>query len=310
MTPSEQAEKLRDSQVDMLLKIALIRKEGGNEQEALKRVKEAAALDLESTASRVLVLGNTARESKAFYYSLALEQYREAKNPEGEAKTLVLIGRTYVSAAGANPEDKEKEYEKAIEYFQNGLKLYERVGNNADTVNVWWSIGSAYSQLQNFEQSVAAYRQALEIAAMNKDKRLQGRALYYIATNEEKQGLKDKAIESYMRAQLLATETKDFTFELGAARAIARLKGSASPSPTPSPRPTPSLNPAPGPESEGALLSAVPEASRYRTGNSATFRLDELIFALRPCQSDRLCLYFNSSTFDFGSKAMFSDAWQ
>jgi len=307
-TISEPSERLRDSQIDMLLKIAAINKERGNDRQALNRVHEAASLDLGTTADKVLALGNNARDSKTFYYLLALAQYREAKKPEGEAKTNVLLGRTLVSNAAASPEDSIKDYEKAIAYFQEARKLYTGLGNNQEIADVWWAIGSAYFQLKNYDQSLVAYRSALEIATTNNDKRLQGRTLYYIAKNEESQGLKQQAIDSYSRAQTLAREVKDLTFEMNAAKALTKIKGSLNPSLAPSPRLSPAPNPAPAPESEGRLLSPATEVGRYSNGDRATARADELIFALRPCQSDRLCLYFNSSTFDFGLKAMFSNA--
>jgi hypothetical protein len=305
----EEAKKQRDSQIDMLLKIAAIHKGSGNEQKALSKVSEAAKIDLESTADKVIVLGNNAKDSKSWYYSLAVKQYHEANKPEGEAATLVLIGRTYVNAANrANLEDRPREYEKALEYYQDGLKLYEKLRNSTQAATVLTLIGLTYYQLNNIEQSLSAYKRVLEIAQGAKDKKLQGRTLYNIAKGEEKQGLKEQAIASYTLAQSLAKEAKDRATDLNAGRAISRLKGSTGPSP--SPTPTPSPKPAPSPGSQGALLSAVTEVGRHPKGDRSTFGVDDLILSQRSCQrEDSFCLYFNS-TFDFGLKAIVSDTRQ
>jgi len=263
----EQRKKRRDAHIDMLLKIAAIYKARDNEEnekQALLKVREAAKLDLTTTADKLLALAGDAEDSKSWYYSLALQQYHDAKNYNGEAETLTKLGNTYVLSAVSNPEtDRVKEYEKALEYFQQAVKLYDQTGNGTMKAGALNAMGAAYYQLMDPDKSIETYKRALEILTPNGDKRLQGRAHYGIGRAQEKKVLKEQAIASYTLARMFARESRDINTDMNAAKGLSRLRSSSLPSPSPAPSPSPV--PSPGtqftshPINSGAFVTPVAE---------------------------------------------------
>jgi len=271
----EQAKTRRDEEIDMLLKIAGIYHDRKDDSRARRKVDDAAAVDLEGTADKLKTLGfMESQPAKAsWYYLLAVQEYHDAGKTKEEADTLAIIGRQYAMVAVRKPDDlRPKEYEKAFEFFQKALALYETLGDNAERANICVSIGSAYYTMNKPEESVAAYQKALEFAKAAGNKKWQGRALYGIGRYQAKQGLKQQAIESLTLAQQFSREGHDPVYERNARMMLLSLRG--TPSATPSPNPIPSASPTPvaGP-GKVRLEVANPEFSDWLKLRSENVRL-------------------------------------
>ncbi len=107
---------------------------------------------------------STSPEKAHKYANKALKLAKKLSYKQGLATSLYHIGRIYYYWS---------EYEKAIEYYQQSLKIYEELANSPDSAEATsgkkgiaislGNIGVVYTHLSNYKKSIEYYKKSLKI---------------------------------------------------------------------------------------------------------------------------------------------------
>ncbi|MBK6967103.1 MAG: tetratricopeptide repeat protein, partial [Bacteroidales bacterium] len=124
-------------------------------------------------------------------FTLAIDVWQKANDPNGEAKLLFKIGRNW---------DLSGKSGKAIACYQNALKIEQSLGNKKDIGINLYHIGCSYDDLSNYRAAEdftqQAYGQFKEIG----DDYRAGICLNNLGNIQNSQGNNPKALEYYLAA--------------------------------------------------------------------------------------------------------------
>jgi len=141
------------------------------------------------------------------YYNEALDAYREVKDQDGATNMLDYLGMIYRHLG---------EYEKAISYFEQVLSFLKSSnvpGGDLQACNTMSSIAVSYSDLSQYDKSIAVGTQELELARRIGNRHAQSTALNNMATDYTYLGQFDKAIDILQQLLPLAREEKNAAME-------------------------------------------------------------------------------------------------
>jgi tetratricopeptide (TPR) repeat protein len=122
------------------------------------------------------------------------------KNKKYHGTTLGNIGTAYIRLG---------EIRKAIEYYENALKISKEIGDKHIEGNSLGNLGNAYSQLGEARKAITYYEQAWEISLESRDKHGEECHLGNLGTAYRHLGEARKAIEYYEKALKISEETED-----------------------------------------------------------------------------------------------------
>jgi tetratricopeptide (TPR) repeat protein len=88
----------------------------------------------------------------------ALDWYKAADLPEGEAQALGALGHLF---------EKRKDYSKAIELQNQALQLYQKVGNLAGVADIFENIASIEEDRGAYKNALNGFRRALSLNIAN-----------------------------------------------------------------------------------------------------------------------------------------------
>ena len=109
------------------------------------------------------------------------------------------------------------DYAKAIDYYNQSIKIAEEIGDKAEIVPSLNNIGMIYKEQGNYAKAIDYYTQSLKINEEVGDRKVVAASLIFIGNVYENQGDFTKALEYGSRALSIAQE-------IGA---TARIKGAA-----------------------------------------------------------------------------------
>lgn len=102
---------------------------------------------------------------KAYEYNqLALSKYQILKDTNNIAKVLNHLGSLYNSrqyCEKRTAEETRTDYETALNYYKQSLKLLELVKSKEGIVNVWSNIGNVYRRMGNLNQAMEYVQKAV-----------------------------------------------------------------------------------------------------------------------------------------------------
>ena len=155
----------------------------------------------------VNLLNNVANEYRATEPFKALDYCEEAQKharnlgyKKGIAEAVINIGRIH---------DQQGSYERAIQNYLEGLKLYEELNDKRQTALTMNFLGIAYSKRANSRQSMASYEKAIAIYLEINDKRGLAQTLGNIANLYSENGDDRVALTYYKKALALQRELGD-----------------------------------------------------------------------------------------------------
>ncbi|WP_019500764.1 tetratricopeptide repeat protein [Pseudanabaena sp. PCC 6802] len=145
-----------------------------------------------------------------YQYQEAIESYqsvlpilRQMNNQEEEANVLGNLGDTYRSLG---------EYQQAIEFYQQALPIFRQIGSCSEELKALKNqafrkealtlvhLGSIHLTLNQFEQAIEYYQQALPIFQQVRNFEIEPTALVGIASTCENLSQFEQAIEYYQKA--------------------------------------------------------------------------------------------------------------
>jgi CHAT domain-containing protein/lipopolysaccharide biosynthesis regulator YciM len=144
----------------------------------------------------------------------ALEDFKKTDNLRGQGIALNNIGANY---NGLN------QYQKAIDNFQQSLKIVREVKDQRIEGIALGSLGSTYRLLGKYDKAIEFHLQALTIKREIKDRLGEGQSLGNLGNAYYSLGKYDKAIEFHLQSLAIFREIKD---RLGEGKALGNL-GSA-----------------------------------------------------------------------------------
>ncbi len=159
--------------------------------------KEGIADALNNIGIHYLNLGNI--DQALDHYKRALEIRREIGDIDDIASSLNNIGDAYSDHLG--------ESDRALPYFLEALKLQEEHGNNDLVFALQMNIGILYSDLNNQSKAMEYYQKGLDIADKIGDNWGKAKAFNYMGTAYLKSGNYTKAEQFFNQSLELARKT-------------------------------------------------------------------------------------------------------
>jgi signal transduction histidine kinase len=101
-----------------------------------------------------------------------------------------------------------RNYEKAIEYYQESIKLNEKIGNQAGILSIYSNLGLIYADKQEYEKSFFYFEKVLVSRKKNKEEGLRS-SLINIAVITNKLEKYNQSIDYLEEALMLAREKYD-----------------------------------------------------------------------------------------------------
>src|SRR6476661_7720962 len=153
----------------------------------------AAAATKALTEGFELYLQGTAESLRKAIAKLeeALKLYGETSENEGQALTLLLLGKVY---------DDLGEKQKALEYYSQSLPLLRAVGDRREEAITLISIGTVYSELGEKQKALEYYSQSLPLQRAVGDRGGEASTLNNIGLAYSALGETQKALEYYSQS--------------------------------------------------------------------------------------------------------------
>ena len=165
------------------------------------QAQSKSAEQLIAEADRIASSGASESLKKAVdLLTQALDLYRTAKNPTGEAVALNKLAIAYDSLA---------QKERALESYNQSLSILRQIGNRHGEALVLGNIGLLYSSLGEVERALEYYRQALAIFKATADRHAEALILNNVGRIYDSRGEPSKALEYYQQALALWKATGD-----------------------------------------------------------------------------------------------------
>ena len=186
-------------------------------EEALKLSREAG--DNQGQAVSLVALGrvydNLGENHKSLeYYSQSLPLFRAVGDRGGEALALNNIGLVY-SELG--------EQQKALEYYSQSLPLTRAVGNPSGEATTLNNIGSVYSALGEKQKALEYYSQSLHLSRALGDRGREASTLNNIGNIYSALGENQKALEYYSQSLPLTRAVGDRKQEANTLTSIGNI---------------------------------------------------------------------------------------
>ena len=190
--------------------------------------------DVENTVNTYKVIAGDLEEGdlKSRYYELGAAEYHRAGKLDSEAAFLLSIGRKYMSRSrsGRNSSDERSQAsDKAIDYMNRALSLYQQQGKREDYSSVYTALGSIYRSLSKYDEALAAFQAALKNSLSIGDQKSLPRDYYNLGRTQESKGAKEDAKKSYDEVIRLTTNDLDNLFRRNAETGLKRLRGELPP---------------------------------------------------------------------------------
>ena len=104
-----------------------------------------------------------------------------------------------------------QQYQEALEHYQQALAIRQQLGDRDQIAATLHSIGTVYYHLSQYPQALASLNQALKMRRQLGDTNAIGRTLNQIGVIYDRQGKYPKALEFYQEALEMAKKEKDST---------------------------------------------------------------------------------------------------
>src|SRR5690554_5705938 len=137
----------------------------------------------------------------AFYYAQVL--YDEAKVKGNRVFMADALNIQGISFSIRN------NYKRAIEYYTQGLKINEEIGNKGGTATALNNIGIVYKNQGDFSQAIIYYTKSLKITEEIGDRESSANAMNNIGVISQDQGDYARAIEYYIKSLKIREESGD-----------------------------------------------------------------------------------------------------
>ncbi|HWZ44766.1 MAG TPA: CHAT domain-containing protein [Candidatus Saccharimonadales bacterium] len=208
------------------VELARLKGQQGGQAEAVEAWRRALSLyearkDLRGMASTHLSLAYSLRLSQAAqgdedlsHLQAALSLYQQLSDPQGQARVSIFMGQYFAG---------KKERNRALGYFEEGLKL-ARQSKNADLEAFAFSeIGNAYRNAGETAKALESYRKAGDLYhgvqdAANESSQIQNQAGALDALHKT-----EEALETYLKAEHLADSSGAWLPRYWARRSLAGL---------------------------------------------------------------------------------------
>lgn len=139
-------------------------------------------------------------DSAMFYFSHALEHYRETENIGGQTLVLGRIGGL-MSFQGRDRD--------AIPYYRQAIALREEEGDAFKAAELYNNLGIVFQGVGALDSALTCYRVAMRTAAVSQSPRFYGNVLGNLGGIYELQGAKDSALYYLKESQSIFTKMKD-----------------------------------------------------------------------------------------------------
>ena len=165
----------------------------------------AAQTTLKAEADRLLQQSNDQLDRSQFRESLqssqqALQRYRQLRDRQGEAQSLVNLGLAY---------DALSKYPEAIEVYQQSLTISREIGNRQGEAASLTNLGLVYDVLGSYPEAIEFHQQSLSIFREIGNRRGEAASLTYLGLVYSHLGNYSKAIEFYQQSLPIAREIND-----------------------------------------------------------------------------------------------------
>jgi CHAT domain-containing protein/uncharacterized protein HemY len=190
------ARELKDSKIEPLV-------------QNLIQLAEIRINPLKEVADGLFEQGNKQLDVNQFQsalksWQLALKIYREIKDRDGEANTLVQLGIFYQSLG---------DYVQAIDYQQQRLDMALRINDRQGIQEALLNLGTVYHSLGDNIKAIDYFLHSLALAIEIKDRKGELLALNNLANISSEQEKFDEAINLYQKSLMIAQELKDRELE-------------------------------------------------------------------------------------------------
>jgi CHAT domain-containing protein len=132
-----------------------------------------------------------------------------------------LLARTLNSLGSQKRADGS--YSEALEYFNLGLKIAERVGSSRDSIEALNGLGETHQLESNYTRANQFFEHSLNLSQKAGNKSDIGRALVYLADVKRLQGGYEQSIELAQRALALGEDVGDKAVMAQALNTMARV---------------------------------------------------------------------------------------
>jgi tetratricopeptide (TPR) repeat protein len=116
--------------------------------------------------------------------------------------------------------ERRGEYEKALDYYQQSLKIHSELGDRQGEGAILNNIAATYNYQSKYELSLQHYQQSLSIKREGGDRRGEGTTLGNIGQLYHNQGKYEQALEQYGQCLPIMQQAGD---EIGVARTLSNI---------------------------------------------------------------------------------------
>jgi len=176
-----------------------------NNQNYIKDV-ETITLVAESSGRYRLEVLQLKHGSVKGEYIIKIEELRASRPEDRES---VKADRAFAEGALLEQMETSDSGRKAIERYQEAVRLYQSLGKRGEAVETLNAIGTIYIQFGEFEKAREKYHEALQISRADGDRRREVTTLNYMGLAHMQLGEYQKASESYDQSLSLRRSVGD-----------------------------------------------------------------------------------------------------
>ncbi|AFZ24599.1 hypothetical protein Cylst_2375 [Cylindrospermum stagnale PCC 7417] len=208
----QRTEKDFNGQAETLQIIGQLYTQLGEPQKALEVLNQALEIhrtrqDLAGQADTLTIiatlynsLGETQKALESFSLVLDLQQKSPQLNPGSQAVTFMSLGGTYLAVG---------DYQKGLDYFNQALVLWQKLGNRFGEAEVLSQISFLYDKLGQKQKALDSLNQGLVLQRANKNRNREAFTLGNIAAIYESLGDYQQALDFYNQALTLQRQVSD-----------------------------------------------------------------------------------------------------
>jgi tetratricopeptide (TPR) repeat protein len=135
------------------------------------------------------------------YARQALNLSRELKYQGGEARAYINLGLGY-SMIGKN-------YQESLEYYHQGLRLFEKQEDQKPIADIYNKMGITYKYLSRYQEALEYYRKSLEIYKHLGNTKGIANTLNNIGSIYDDYGIYDRALEYFIESAKITEKSGD-----------------------------------------------------------------------------------------------------
>lgn len=156
---------------------------------------------------------NMGNFEEAYRFNIqCLETYENMPDSVGIIKARYALGSLFYY---------QKNYQKALEYYQASLEMAQSINKEPQIYNGYGSLGATYERLDQPELSLSYNEKALELAEKMNVKTSIAYAAHNLASNYLTIGKTQKALKLFQKSLAIKKETGDKWGQIGTLRALA-----------------------------------------------------------------------------------------